>query len=317
MKKTLIIGMVASLALVFLQATTFRDEPKNKAELGRLLFFDPILSKDKTISCGSCHREEFAFADTVALSVGVNGRKGKRNTPTSMNMLFRRPLFWDGRSNTLEEQALEPIKNPDEMNLPLDEAVLRLQKHKRYKLYFQKIFNSPPNESNLAEAIASFERTLETSESAFDEWKFTDNPAAVSEAVKRGFIIFNDKGKCVKCHFGQDLALNEFRNIGLFNGHALNDSGRAVVTRKTDDIGKFKIASLRNVAITAPYMHNGMFRTLAEVIDFYNEPQKIVPDGMNRDSLLQKPLGLTKEEKDDLESFLLSLTDKRFEKKKH
>ena len=287
-------------------------EPSNKAELGKLLFFDSILSKDRTISCASCHKPEFAFADTSAVSKGVGGKRGTRNSPTAMNVMLRRPFFWDGRAKTLEEQALAPIENPVEMNLPLDSAIQRLQNDAVYRDHFKRIFNSEPNKETLAAAIAAFERTLETSESPFDKWKFYDDPAAVNEAVKKGFEIFNGKGKCSKCHFGADFTQNDFRNIGLFDGKNLNDSGRAVVSGKKDDLGKFKTPSLRNVAVTGPYMHNGMFKTLKQVIDFYDNPDKVVPRPINRDSLMAKPLQLTIGEKNELEAFLLSLTDQKF-----
>ena len=299
---------------MFALASFSNNEPTNKEELGKLLFFDPILSKDSTISCASCHKADYAFADTSAVSLGVAHSEGVRNTPSAMNVALQSVFFWDGRAKTLEEQALAPIENPIEMNLHLDVALARLQQSEKYKNYFQKIFNSEPTRENLAIAIADFERTLETSDSPFDVWKFYDDSAAVSHAVKRGFTIFNTKGKCIKCHFGSNFTLNEFRNIGLFNGKDLNDSGRAVISGKAEDLGKFKIIALRNVAVTAPYMHNGMFRTLKEVIDFYNDPEKIVPDAINRDTILAKPLGLTEQEKDDLEAFLRSLTDKRFAK---
>lgn len=288
------------------------DEPVSKAELGKLLFFDPILSRDQSISCASCHRPELAFADTGAVSVGIGGSKGTRNTPSAMNLRLQKEFFWDGRAKSLEEQALAPIANPFEMDLPVAEAVLRLRMDKRYSNYFRNIFGTEPTSQTLAEALASFERTLETTESAFDDWKFLDDSTAVSDAVKRGFDIFNTKGKCVQCHFGADFTTNDFRNIGLFDGNQLKDSGRMDISGKLEDIGKFKVPTLRNVAVTSPYMHNGMFRTLMEVIEFYNDPDKIVSKSINRDSLLQRPLGLTKQEMKDLEAFLLALTDKRF-----
>ena len=299
------------IAIVFVQAT-FINEPTDKAELGKLLFFDPILSKDSTISCASCHKQNYAFADTSAVSLGVGNTQGVRNTPSAMNVALQSVFFWDGRAKTLEEQALAPIENPIEMNLHLDVALARLRQNEKYKNYFQKIFSSEPTRENLAMAVAAFERTLETSDSPFDVWKFYDDSNAVNDAVKRGFTIFNTKGKCIKCHFGSNLTLKEFRNIGLFNGKDLNDSGRGVISGKAEDVGKFKVAALRNVAVTGPYMHNGMFKTLKEVIDFYNEPEKVVPNAINRDSILAKPLGLTQQEKNDLEAFLNSLTDKRF-----
>lgn len=316
MKKYIIL-IITCAAAVCLQARFLNDEPTNKAELGKLLFFDSILSRNNTISCASCHKPAFAFADTSAVSTGIGGAKGTRNSPSAMNVRLQRAFFWDGRANSLEEQALAPIENSVEMNLPLDEALQRLQQSETYNAYFKKIFSSAPSRENLAQAIAAFERTLETSDSPFDEWKFSDNPTAVSDAVKRGFALFNTKGKCSQCHFGADFTSNEFRNIGLFNGKDLNDSGRAVITKKKEDIGKFKIGSLRNVAVTAPYMHNGMFKTLEEVIQFYDNPRKVVPNAKNTDSLLLKPLGLTAREKSDIKAFLEALTDKRFAKSRN
>ena len=314
MKKYLC-ALSAGVMILFIQAGLKNEGPANKPELGKLLFFDPILSRDLTISCASCHKPDYAFADTSATSPGVGSVRGSRNTPSAMNVALQRIFFWDGRAKTLEEQALAPIENPDEMDLPIEEALKRLNENESYSGYFKKIFNSEPTRSNLAEALAAFERTLETTESPFDRWKFYQDRNAVSASVKRGFILFNKKGKCVSCHFGSNFALDEFRNIGLFNGRELNDSGRSIISGNPLDAGKFKIAPLRNVGLTAPYMHNGMFKTLREVIEFYNDPGKVVPGAMNRDSLLAKPLGLTKRERDDLEAFLNALTDQSFKQK--
>jgi cytochrome c peroxidase len=309
---------VVNLAVIVIGLVSFipgpgpSPGPGDQVELGRLLFFDPILSGDRTISCASCHKPAYAFADTTALSPGVSGRKGTRNTPSAMNIAIQDIFFWDGRARTLEEQALAPIANPVEMNLPLDPALRRLRHNKKYRGLFRKVFNSDPTREHLAEAIAAFERTLETSNSPFDNWKMSGDASAVSNAVKRGFTLFGGKAKCTKCHFGSDFTQREFRNIGLFDGKTLNDSGRASLPGQEKELGKFKVPGLRNIAITAPYMHNGMFRTLREVIEFYNDPGKIVPHAINRDTVLAKPLGLTEGEKADLEAFLLSLTDKQF-----
>jgi cytochrome c peroxidase len=311
MKRYVILAISIAI-LTFSSAISTDSPPIDKETLGRFLFSDPILSKDRTISCASCHKAEFAVADTFATSVGVAGKMGVRNTRTSMNLSLANSFFWDGRAATLEEQALKPIENPDEMDLPIDQAITRLTVSKKYREYFRKVFNSVPTKENLSIAIAAFERTLETSDSPFDNWKFSDDTLALSAAARRGFDIFNKKGNCVKCHFGADFTRNEFRNIGLFNGKDLNDSGRAVISGKPDDMGKFKTPSLRNVALTAPYMHNGMLKSLEEVIDFYNDTKQIVPNALNKDSLVMQPLGLTVEEKKDLAEFLRSLTDKRF-----
>ena len=309
--------LIAMAALVvMIQAYVTSKEPSTKEALGERLFFDPILSSDSTISCASCHKPDFAFADTSVVSIGVGNAKGVRNTPSAMNVLLQRVFFWDGRAKTLEEQALIPIENPAEMNLPIDQALIRLKRSKMYSRWFKKIFKAEPNPENLAEAIAEFERTLETSDSPFDEWKYSNSPHAVSEAAKRGFEVFSTKGKCSQCHFGADFASAEFRNIGTFDGKMFNDSGRMVISGNASDLGRFKIGPLRNIAITAPYMHNGMFKTLEEVIEFYDDTEKIIKDPINKDTLLAKPLGLTAQEKGDLLAFLQSLTDKRFAARK-
>lgn len=288
-----------------------KPEPTTKEELGELLFSDPILSENNQISCASCHIPDFAFADTSKVSKGVNGKLGSRNTPSAMNMNDRIFFFHDGRAETLEDQAAGPIENPVEMNLPIAEAIKRLNANENYKNYFKKIYKESPDRTNLLDAIAAFERTLETSDTPFDRFMKGDEKA-ISEAAKRGQKIFNIKGKCFDCHFGPDFTGDQFRNIGLYNGKDLNDRGRSEITKDSADIGKFKVPGLRNIAITAPYMHNGMFKTLTEVIDYYDTPTTFVKGSINSDSLLLKPLGLTKEEKSDLLEFLQTLTDDRF-----
>lgn len=292
-------------------------EPGTEEALGELLFFDPILSLDSTISCASCHKPEFAFADNVPVSIGVGGKKGDRNAPSAMNQSSRNFMFWDGRNETLEEQALGPIENPKEMNLPVSEVIKRLYRHKFYMNAFMKIYGQQPSRENIAKAIAAYERTLETNNTVFDDYMNGKDTTQFSESAKRGQQIFNVKGKCFDCHFGPDFTNDQFRNLGLFNGKDLNDSGRFVVTRKLSDLGKFKTPGLRNIEMTAPYMHNGMHKTLREVIDYYDEPDKFIKNSINRDTLLNKPLGLTETDKKDLENFLLSLTDRRFLKNSH
>lgn len=316
MKNLYVIFSLAAIVIILSQSAFTRNEPKTAAELGRKLFFDPILSKTKKISCASCHKEEFAFSDTSAVSLGVRNQKGVRNTPSAMNMKLQVAFFWDGRANTLEKQALMPIENPIEMDLPIKTAVWRLNHDRAYIRAFQAVFREAPNQHNLAKALAEFERTLETSDSPLDDWLLNDNESAVSASAKRGYALFNGKkAKCVQCHFGADFNNAEFRSIGLYDGNMLRDSGRAAITKNVADIGKFKIGALRNVAITAPYMHNGMFKTLREVIEYYNDPDIIVPHAIGRDTLLAKAINLTEQEKTDLENFLISLTDKRFQAK--
>ena len=290
-------------------------EPSTIEQLGELLFNDSILSRGNQVSCASCHKPEFAYADNTPVSFGVDSLKGGRNTPSAMNQSGRVFQFWDGRMETLEEQAAGPIENPVEMDIPLSAAVDKLNKHEQYRKFFIKIFGHPADKKSVTDAIAAFERTLETSNSAFDNYMSGKDTTLLSLSAKRGREIFNTKGKCFDCHFGPDFTTDLFRNIGIFNGKDLNDSGRFVVTRDPKDIGRFKTPGLRNVAMTAPYMHNGMHKTLREVIDYYNEPDKFISNSVNRDTLLAKPLGLTEQEKKDLEAFMLSLTDSRFLKK--
>ena len=290
-------------------------EPSTIEQLGELLFNDSILSRGNQVSCASCHKSQYAFADNTPVSFGVDSLKGERNTPSAMNQSGRVFQFWDGRVETLEEQAAGPIENPMEMDLPLSVAVERLNKNEQYRKFFIKIFGHPADKKSVLDAIAAFERTLETNNSAFDNYMSGKDTTQFSASAKRGRVIFNIKGKCFDCHFGPDFTTDLFRNIGLFNGKDLNDSGRFVVTRDPKDIGRFKTPGLRNIAITAPYMHNGMHKTLREVINYYNEPDKFVSNSVNRDTSLAKPLGLTEQEKKDLEAFLMSLTDTRFLKK--
>lgn len=308
------IGYIFFLAALVLGLANFdlRRTALEEAALGKRLFNDVILSDDKSISCASCHRPEFAFADTSAVSIGVYGRKGTRNTPTAMNVTDRPLFFWDGRASTLEEQALMPIENPVEMNLPIDSAVARLLGHAEYPKLFMEVYEELPSRSTLARALAAFERTLDTG-SPYDKFMLGDK-SAISAAAQRGLEIFNEKGKCIECHFAADLTGDEFRNIGLLDFGQYNDVGRFLHTRDSADLGKFKVPTLRNVAITAPYMHDGSFKTLREVIDYYDRPDDFVGHSYNRDTLLNAPLQLTEQEKQDLEAFLLSLTSAQFNK---
>lgn len=314
--KTTILPLIVLTVLLFnacgnSETIEQKPEPTTKEELGELLFSDPILSQNNQISCAFCHIPAFAFSDTVALSKGVDGKLGNRNAPSAMNLSARNFFFHDGRAETLEDQAAGPIENPVEMNLPIAEAIKKLNADKNYHSYFKKIYNETPNRTNLLDAIASFERTLETSDTPFDRFMNKDKNA-ISESAKRGQLIFNEKGKCFDCHFGPDFTGDQFRNIGLYNGKDLNDLGRYDVTKDTADIGKFKVPGLRNISMTGPYMHNGMFKTLSEVIDYYNTPSDFVKGSINTDSLLLKPLELSSTEKTDLLNFLETLTDDRF-----
>lgn len=283
-----------------------------KVDLGKKLFFDPIFSLDNSISCASCHKPQFAFADNRSFSLGVGDSLGIRNTPSVMNMASRPYFFHDGRAATLEKQAVSPIENPIEMNLPFEEAKNRILANKAYVSLFKKIYDTLPTTETITNALAEFQRSLESDGSApHDIWINDIDTTALSISQQRGRNIFiSDKAKCFECHFGPDFTGDEFRNIGLYDGKKLLDKGRYEITGDSADIGKFKTPGLRNVALTAPYMHNGMFATLEEVIDFYSNPYDFVKEPINIDTLMVKPLNFTKQEKEDLVNFLHSLTDK-------
>jgi cytochrome c peroxidase len=304
LRQPTIILLFAAMLLAFVQ----QDEPEDAAALGQMLFKDPILSSDRSIACSSCHLPAFSFSDTVAVSKGVGGALGTRNTPAITNMAARSAFFWDGRAATLEQQVLMPIQTAHEMNLPLPMAVERLRSDENYRHYFKKIFKQKPDTTNLAVALAAFVRNLETGSTPFDRYVRRDR-TAMTEAAIRGRFIFMNKGKCFDCHFTPDFTGDEFRNIGLYNGIDLNDLGRFNVTHQEADKGKFKVPGLRNVALTAPYMHDGRFKTLKEVIDYYDRPNDFVANSIGRDSLLAKPLLLTEQERADLEAFLHALTE--------
>lgn len=309
------VSIFFSAAFLLLAISSFLEDGNSeihtRAQLGKKLFGEKMLSKDSSISCASCHKPAFAFADTVAFSTGIHGKLTKRNTPSVLNMKNRPYYFWDGRASSLEEQSLMPIQNPDEMGLPVEEAVKRLNGSGEYKKLFNKIFNQDPSATNLALAFSAYEKTLETVDSKFDGW--SNNLNKLSPSEERGRELFvGDKAKCFNCHAMEDFTTDDFKNIGLYNGASLNDAGLFNITKKENDLGKFKTPGLRNVAVTAPYMHNGMFKTLEEVVNYYNEPRKFVGDPVNIDPDLDKPLGLSEKEKKDLIAFLKTLTDKKF-----
>jgi cytochrome c peroxidase len=305
-RRILIVSILSAISFAILPAFITEPLPASEIELGKKLFFDPILSINGKISCASCHKPEFAFADTSAFSFGFDGRLTARNTPSSMNVANRSFLFWDGRSPSLEHQALQPVINQVEMGMSTVLAIGRLKKSPYYRKAFKRIYHELPSTLLLGRAVAAYERTLETNNAPMDLFIAGDTTAVTEKAI-RGRDIFLVKGRCFDCHFGPDYTGDEFKNIGLFNGRNLNDSGRWNATHMPDDIGKFKVPGLRNVDLTAPYMHNGMFKTLSEVIEYYDDPRKFVPDGLYTDSTIT-PLYLSNSEKQDLLQFLKSLT---------
>ncbi len=285
--------------------------PIDEIALGKKLFFETQLSRDNTISCGTCHQPSLAFSDSIAFSKGVRNQMASRNTPGIMNLLGHEPFFWDGRALGMEEQALGPIESRGEMDMPISDIANRLNSIPFYRQAFYSIYGTRPYPESIVKAIVAFESTLETSNTPFDRYMQGDT-MAISASAKRGQQIFNVKGRCFDCHFGPDFTGDDIKSIGLFDGKSWNDSGRFLVTRLPSDLGKFKTPGLRNVAITAPYMHNGRLKTLEAVIDYYNNPDLLVPNHQNRDTVLKRPLGLSAAEKSDLLAYLKTLTDEQF-----
>ena len=304
--------IILLIALIVLSARcTDNNGVISEIDLGEKLFFDSILSLDSSISCASCHQPQFAYADNKPFSLGVNDSLGTRNTPSVMNMASRPFFFHDGRAKTLEDQAVMPVENPVEMNLSFDEAVRRIQGNDEYNYLFNQIYHEEPSRENITHALAEFQRSLESDGSApHDLWISDVDLEALSTSQKRGREIFiDDQFKCFECHFSPDFTGDEFRNIGLYDGLELTDRGRFDITRDSADLGRFKVPGLRNIELTGPYMHNGMFVSLEEVIDFYSNPYDFVENPINLDTLMIEPLNFTEEQKTDLVNFLYSLTD--------
>jgi cytochrome c peroxidase len=276
-------------------------------KLGKALFFDPRLSLDRGISCASCHHPDRAFSDTVALSVGVNGRMTMRNAPSLANVAFHTLLMRDGGTPTLEQQVLIPLLDTAEMDVTMASLIALLGTDADYQAQSRKAFGRPIDAFVISRALASYERTLISGHSRFDEFRYQGDSTALTGQEKRGWAIFNgDRGKCSACHGGFDLSDHSFRDIGTSIDHAA-DPGRQRITLHPADRGKFAVPTLRNIALTAPYMHDGSMRTLEQVVDHFDNGGPADPD---KDPLMT-PLHLTAQEKQDLVAFLRSLTDER------
>jgi cytochrome c peroxidase len=312
-----------------------------KVNLGLKLFFDRRLSADGTVACATCHDPTRAFTDGRPVSIGIHGRLGQRNAPTVLNALYNKTQFWDGRATNLEDQAALPIVNSVEMGQPsIERAVTNLAAIEEYRRAFLDAFGRPVNGPDLMRALATYERTLLSFDSPFDHFIAGDQNAIDAQA-KRGWEIFNDRGRCYKCHALTDTqrdAVNfmdhDFHNIGIGiirhkvlplarqaereiaagNAAAVDQAaigsemsvlGRFLVTRKEADIASFKTPNLRNVLVTAPYFHDGSQQTLWDVIDHYNKGAGLQNPWLDEDI---QPLALTETEIDDLVAFLASLT---------
>ncbi|MBT8244326.1 MAG: cytochrome-c peroxidase [Winogradskyella sp.] len=285
--------------------------------LGKRLFFDRILSGDQTISCASCHSPQNAFTDDTPTSIGIDGINGTRNSMPLFNLAwnYNERFAWDGKELSLERQALEPVENPIEMHSDWGDVVSRLQNHPEYPQLFEEAFETTMITKELTvKAIAQFERTLISANSKFD--RYTLGQTALTTQELNGLDVFlrEDKGDCFHCHGSPNNPLwtnNDFHNNGL--DATFTDLGLGAVTGDPNDNGKFRTPSLRNLAFTAPYMHDGRFATLEEVIDFYSEglQNSATIDPLMK-NVTQGGVQLSDEDRADLKVFLLSLSDPSF-----
>lgn len=275
-----------------------------KVELGRKLFFDSRLSGNNKTSCATCHIPETSFADGLATSPGADGKPLERNTQTCLNVGFFTSFFWDGRAGSLEEQALGPIESKAEMNQNLEDLEAELAAIPEYVKAFKDVFETQPDRDGVAKALAAFQRTLVTKPSPFDRYLAGDKDA-LSEGAKRGLELFRGDAGCVQCHNGPMLSDGRFYRIGV----SFKDEGRARVTGKKVDRFKFRTPGLRNIAETAPYMHDGSLKTLEDVVTFYFRGiPNAGPDGLDLDTESLDSLSFS--DIDAMVEFLESLSGK-------
>ena len=286
-----------------------------RVALGRRLFFDPILSADKTVSCATCHRPDHGFASPEPIAIGIKGRKGKRNAPSLLNRAYGQKFFWDGRSTSLEEQAVKPIVNEVELGNSYEALLATLRSDDEIVASFatafkakEKAADSPAadlvTKQNIGRALAAFQRTLLIGNSPIDAFQAGDHGAMTTQE-RQGFWLFESRGGCWKCHSSVNYADENFHNTGVSFGSKDRDVGRFEVTKKSKDRFAFKTPTLRGVAHTAPYMHDGSLKTLKDVVNFYNK------GGAPQDPALDErmePLGLSDKEVDLLVAFLKALS---------
>ena len=278
-----------------------KDNPlsQDKIELGKQLYFDGRLSRDNRISCSSCHDPQKGWSNGARFATGIGGQVGGRSAPTIINAGYSYYQFWDGRALHVEGQALGPVQNPIEMDLTLDELVAKLNKIEGYRKQFRKVFASDVTSEGIAKAIGAFERTVLSGNAPYDQFKAGDS-SALSAAAQRGRRIFFNKGHCSACHAGGNFSDGGFHNLGVSINAEKPDLGRFNETKLLGDRGAFKTPTLREIARTAPYMHDGSLASLEDVVDFYDK-------GANPNPQLDEeifPLKLTDQEKSDLIVFL-------------
>lgn len=275
-----------------------------KVALGRRLFHDSILSRDFTVSCATCHDSRRAFSDALPKAVGIAGQVLGRHAPALLNRGYGRAFFWDGRASSLEEQALQPIQNPSEFANTLADVVARLVGHADYRALFRAAFGRAPNAEDLGRALASYVRTILAAESPVDRFIAGDS-SALSPQARDGLLLFRGKANCSACHVSPLFTDEQFHNTGVaWRDAKFADFGRGATTRKNEDFGAFKTPALREVARTAPYMHDGSLASLEEVVEFYDRGGNPNP---HLDAEI-RPLKLSADEKLALLAFLRALS---------
>lgn len=271
-----------------------------KVALGKQLFFDKRLSLDNSISCASCHDPALGWSDARALALGIGGQQGKRNTPTIINSAQQRYFFWDGRADNFEQQALGPLTHPQEMgNASAETLANKIREIPGYRRQFEQVFDDGVTGLNISKALAAFERTVAAGNTPYDRYKSGDQ-TALSDSARRGMELFFNKAHCSACHAGPYFTDGGFHNIGIGTDHAPRDIGREAASTQLGDRGSFKTPSLREIARTAPYMHDGSMDSLDKVIEHYNRGG----DGNPQQDEAIFPLQLTDQEKRDLATFL-------------
>ncbi|MEZ4926034.1 MAG: cytochrome c peroxidase [Saprospiraceae bacterium] len=275
--------------------------------LGKRLFYDVVMSRDSTISCASCHASEYAFSDTLAFSNGVAGLSGTRNAPTLTNVAYHPYFTREGGVPSLEMQILVPIQEHNEFDFNILLISDRLKTDSNYIRMSWKAYGRDPDFYVITRSIACFERCLISGDSPYDRYKFQGESNALSPAALNGMnLFFSSKTNCAQCHFGFNFSNYAFENNGLYEEYS--DPGKFRLTEDSTDLARFKVPTLRNIALTAPYMHDGSLETLQDVIEHYNYGGEAHP----HKSPLVRPLGLTALEKANLLEFLKSLTDENF-----
>lgn len=278
---------------------------KERWLLGKKLFYDRALSFDSSISCSSCHQPALAFSDSMAFSSGAKKLAGTQNAPSLTNIAYHPYYTRLGGVSTLEKQILVPIQEHNEFNFNIIEIAKRLQSNKEYQALSKKAYNREFDYYVITRAIANFERSLISGDSKYDRYK--QGLVKLAEAEKQGMdLFFNEKTGCSSCHSGFNFSNYAFENNGLYESY--KDIGRKRLTEKDEDLEKFKVPTLRNVELTAPYMHDGSFKTLSEVVKHYNTGGK---NNKQKNNLV-RPLNLTETEQKNLVQFLTTLTDKKF-----